>query len=120
MNNKVVGNFGEDLAKLYLMKNNYLVVECNYRCKFGEIDIIASKDDELVFVEVKTRNSISYGYPSEAVNKRKQRKIINSSKEYMLKNNIKDKYISYSVIEVYLRDFSINHIENAFCGGEYA
>ena len=76
MNNKVLGNKGEEAAAAYLENHGYTVRERNYRSQTGEIDIIASRGRMMVFVEVKTRGSLAYGMPSEAVNIAKQRKII--------------------------------------------
>ena len=74
--NKCIGNFGEDEAIRYLIKNKYKIIERNYSCKLGEIDIIAKDKDVLVFIEVKTRTNDKYGSPSLAVNYYKKRKII--------------------------------------------
>jgi putative endonuclease len=62
-----LGKRGETLAASHLVASGYEVVERNWRCKIGEIDIIATKDDELVFVEVKTRSSLAFGHPLEAI-----------------------------------------------------
>jgi putative endonuclease len=71
----VTGKKGESIASAYLKKNGYRILETNYRCALGEIDIIAREKDELVFVEVKTRSSEELGYPEQAVNIHKQKKI---------------------------------------------
>ena len=70
-----IGKWGEILACKYLEENNYRIVERNFLCRQGEIDIVAkdSKKKELVFIEVKTRSNFKYGNPAEAVNKSKQR-----------------------------------------------
>ncbi|CAH2212969.1 YraN family protein [Tepidibacter aestuarii] len=115
MNNKEKGRLGEKIACNYLIKNNFHILEKNYRTKIGEIDLIAYKENKILFVEVKSRKSINYGYPSEAVNYKKQRKIISTAKQYIMYKNIKNMDIGFDVIEVYLSDNDINHIENAFC-----
>ena len=114
MNNKEVGNIGELLAGKYLIERNYEILENNYRNLYGEIDIIAKKDDVIIFIEVKSRNSNKYGYPREAVNNVKIEKIYNTSLVYISKNNFSDIQFRYDVIEVYLNKNEINHIENAF------
>lgn len=115
-NNIEIGKKGELLAKNYLISNNYIILDLNYRNKIGEIDIIAMHNDILVFVEVKTRTSIRYGYPYEAVNKKKQDKIIYSSLLYLKQKGFKDIQLRYDIIEVYLTSSTkINHIDNAFC-----
>lgn len=89
----------------------------NYRCKYGEIDIIARshQDKSIVFVEVKYRSSLRYGLPYEAVDKNKQRKIMLVSKNYINENKLsfESKY-RYDVISIYGND--IEYIENAFGG----
>ena len=65
-------------------------------------------------MEVKSRSNINYGYPSEAVNYKKQRKIINVAKYYILNNSLENVSIRFDVIEIYLKDKKINHIVNAF------
>lgn len=115
-NNIETGKRGEQLAKQYLISNGYKILNINYRNKIGEIDIVAIDGDILVFAEVKTRTSMKYGYPYEAVNKRKQQKIIYTSLMYLKERNIKDIQLRYDIIEVYLTTSTkINHIDNAFC-----
>ena len=120
MHNKLSGGCGEDAACNYLKKHGYKIVERNYRCKFGEIDIIARKKGVLIFAEVKTRTSDEYGTPAQAVTYYKRKNVINSAHMYVLKNPT-DSDIRFDIIEVY-GNFDggvfcvdeINHIENAF------
>ena len=114
MNNKEKGYLGEQIALNYLLKKGANILNRNYRIKSGEIDIIAKINEELVFIEVKSRNNIKFGYPAEAVNYNKIKKIINTAKYYILKNNLNNIPIRFDVIEVYLKDKKINHIVNAF------
>ncbi len=115
-NNIEKGKSGERLAKEYLLSQGYKILELNYRNKIGEIDIIALYKNILVFIEVKTRTSLSFGYAYEGVNHRKQLKIINTSMAYIKYKNYKDIQLRYDIIEVYLTGkLKINHIENAFC-----
>ncbi len=114
MNNIQKGKLGEDIALNYLINNNANILETNYRIKSGEIDIIAKIDEEIVFIEVKSRSNIKFGYPSEAVDNKKIRKIINTAKYYILKHNLNNISIRFDVIEIYLKDKKINHIVNAF------
>lgn len=110
------GSKGELIAKNYLQTNGYKILEMNYRNKQGEIDIIALKDDVLVFIEVKSRTSINFGYPYEAVNKKKRDKIIKTSYYFIKENNYHNYQVRYDIIEIYLTEnIKINHIENAFC-----
>ena len=107
------GKMGEDIAANYLTKNNYKIIERNFRCKQGEIEIIAKERDEIVFVEVKTRSSCTYGRPSEAVNENKQKHITKAAKYYIYLNKLENYYIRIDVIEVYFSNnkFYINHIK---------
>jgi len=72
MQKKELGNKGEELAIRFLKKNGYRIIGRNYACKMGEMDIIAKEKDILVFIEVKTRTSATFGPPQLAVNPRKQ------------------------------------------------
>ena len=68
-NSQEIGKTGEEIAKKYLLENNYKIVAKNFRCKFGEIDIIAYDKEELVFIEVKTRTSNKYGTGINSINR---------------------------------------------------
>lgn len=109
-----IGRWGESLACKYLEKNKYKIVERNFLCRQGEIDIIAEDflKKEVVFIEVKTRSNLRYGNPSEAVNKAKQRHIKQVAKYYIYKNQLDDRAIRFDVIEVYIKQSNcqINHI----------
>ncbi len=118
--NKTLGRCGEDAATAYLKKNKYKIIERNYRNKAGEIDIIAQKNDDLVFVEVKTRSSDAFGTPSEAVTYYKKRNMVTTAKWY-LANNPTKLNISFDVIEVYgffsgerFELETINHLKQVF------
>lgn len=113
INNYQLGKMGEKIAEEYLLNNKYEIIEKNFYCKQGEIDIIAKKEQYIIFVEVKTRNSLKYGRPAEAVNNKKMQHLIKSSQYYLYKNNIKDKFIRFDVIEILIEDkrININHIK---------
>lgn len=115
VNNKAVGDFGERLAKEYLEKKNYNILETNFRTRLGEIDIIAKKDYVIIFVEVKARKNLKYGMPYEAVNHRKMQKIIKVAKNYIAYKSQGDNQYRFDIIEVFLSENDkINHIEDAF------
>ncbi len=78
-----LGKKGEELAEGYLRKQGYKIIEQNYKTPFGEIDIIARHNDALVFIEVKTRESIEFGLPFESVTRSKRRKITNVALSYL-------------------------------------
>lgn len=81
---QIVGRWGENVAAEYLGKKGYTVVDRNVRAAHGEIDIVARKDELLVFVEVRTRTSHSFSYPEETVTLRKQAYILAAAEEYLL------------------------------------
>lgn len=117
IDNRDKGKIGEELATKYLKSNGYKILERNYRSNIGEIDIISVKSNILIFVEVKSRTSTYFGYPHEAVNIRKQDKIIKTSWIYVKQKNLFDYQMRYDIIEVFLTEkYKIRHIENAFCG----
>lgn len=80
-----LGEKGEGIAVGFLRKMGYRIIQQNYRTPIGEIDIIAREDDVLVFVEVKTRESLGFGQPFESVIRRKRRKIANVALLYLKK-----------------------------------
>jgi len=80
---QVVGRWGEDAAAEYLAANGYTVLARNVHSAHGEIDIVASKDGLLVFVEVKTRSSHTFAYPEDSVTRRKQAYMLSAAEEYL-------------------------------------
>ena len=78
-----LGDWGERIAVNYLMKQGYEILDRNYKTKLGELDIVAKEGDIIVFVEVKTRSSRSFGLPQEAVNFKKQNKIMRMALQYL-------------------------------------
>lgn len=116
MNSTEIGNIGENSVCKYLVEKGYTIIARNYRIKGGEIDIIATDADYIVFVEVKTRkpNSISGGFDS--VNKRKQHLIIKTASDYCSKYPV-DLQPRFDVAEVKIINGnvqSIDYIKNAY------
>ena len=118
MTTKEIGDFGEKAAEDYLVEMDDLILERNYRLKFGEIDIIAARDGGLVFVEVKTRKSNLFGEPSEYVDRKKQERV---KKAAMVYADVENTDMRFDVIEVFYEEkngelflVKVNHIENAF------
>ena len=109
-----VGDFGEEITAEYLEKNGYRILDRNYSKPFGEIDIIAIKDDLIAFVEVKTRKSDTFAYAAEAVDFYKQQRIRRASQAYLMEKNMSDFLMTFDIAEVYLDTRKINYIENAF------
>ena len=94
------GREGEELAVRFLKKSGYGIVERNYRCPYGEIDIIARDGKVLVFVEVKARTSGAFGLPKESVDRRKQRHIIKASADYLAKNGLAESPARFDVVSI--------------------
>src|SRR5688572_28255294 len=78
-----LGDRGEMIAAGYLSRNGYKILEKNYRCKLGELDIICQKDGRIFFLEVKTRTTNQFGRPEESVGFLKQKKLIDLAKWYL-------------------------------------
>ena len=117
--NRGIGDLGEALAAAFLEGNNYRILERNYRCKGGEVDIVARdpRDKSLVFVEVKTRRDLSYGVPQLAVTPFKQRQISKAAQTWLARNRQQDANARFDVIAILLAEsgpHKIEHIENAF------
>lgn len=117
--NKKIGAKGEDAAAEYILRNGYKILKRNFRCRSGEIDIIAFECGYIVFIEVKTRTQNYYGSPGEAVNRSKIAKIHRTAQVYMLKSRLfYINKIRFDVIEVFYNkdkgSISINLIKNAF------
>ena len=114
MNKKSFGNLGEELVKKYLIEMNYKIIQTNFICKQGEIDIIAQCKKELIFIEVKTRANRNFGYGIESVDRNKQKHIKQATKYFIYKNNLENTCIRFDIIEVYLykKRYYINHIKN--------
>ncbi len=108
----IVGVEGENLAKEFLIKNKYKILETNYICAIGEIDIIAKHKQTIVFVEVKTRTSTKFGLPRESVTSFKQQKIKNVATNYLVSKKLTNSLCRFDVIDIL--NGEITHIKNAF------
>ena len=108
-----VGKFGEDEAVKYLEQKGYKILDRNFSCKRGEIDIIALDKDEIVFIEIKARISLKYGLPSEAVTKNKLKHINKTAEYYLYTRNLLNENTRIDVIEVYIKNNQviINHLK---------
>jgi putative endonuclease len=109
------GNEGENLAAAFLEERGYRVVQRNYRYKHSEIDLIVAKKDWLIFVEVKTRSSISFGYPEEFVDDKKINKILEGAEQYLYESNWEGN-VRYDIVSVKLGSGEplLDHFEDAF------
>jgi len=110
------GMRGQREAEDFLTKKGHIVLKRNYRTRTGEIDIITSEGDYIVFVEVKYRAHIKYGLPREAVGAAKQHRIIRTALHFISFNMNEEKDFRFDVVEVYPAGGKtlVNHIENAF------
>ena len=114
MTNKIIGKYGEDIAKNFLIKKGFKILETNYRqSRVAEIDIIAEDKNTLVFIEVKTRTSLNYGHPFEAISQSKINKINSAILAYLSVND--RKYSSYrfdGIAIIGLENPTIEHIKD--------
>ena len=106
-----LGFCGEAKAARYLKRRGYKILKRNYKCPFGEVDIIAEKDGVTAFIEVKTRSSDYFGAPNEAVGWERQTRYKNSARFYFAHKTV-DCTVRFDVIEVTKE--GVNHLENSF------
>lgn len=99
-NNLALGEWGEGKAAEYLEGIGYQILDRNIRTPYGEIDLIAEINSEIVFVEVKTRSSRSFGYPEEAVTSKKMQHMIDSAESYLQEQNDQQKDWRIDVIAI--------------------
>ena len=114
----MTGQEGEKIAADYLIKRGYKIVEQNFRCSIGEIDLIAWEKETLVFVEVKARSSSQFGGPDSAVTLRKQEKIIRVASAYLQQKKLLTVLCRFDVVGV-IKDgtgIAITLFQNAFEG----
>jgi len=95
------GQKGESLAASFLRRQGYTIRRVNWRCRQGEIDIIAEEGETLVFVEVKTRRRTAHGRPIEAVTRQKQRRILHAAALYAVSNDFAERPMRFDVVEVF-------------------
>lgn len=98
---RTIGTEGEQLAVRFLKKNGYKILQRNYRCKNGEIDIICYDRGIIAFVEVKTRYSDKYGPPELSVTRAKKRQIIRVALHYLAKKKIEDRDLRFDVVSIF-------------------
>lgn len=112
MNKRAVGSQYEGLATAYLLNKGYVILENNFRCKLGEIDIIAKHNEYIVFIEVKYRKTKQFGYPREALTYQKIRHIVRTAQYYLKIKVGYEKACRFDVIEILGEE--ITHLEAAF------
>ncbi len=115
LTSKQIGDFGENAAAEYLEEKGYEIIKRNYKTGAGEIDIIAlSPEDVCVFIEVKTRRNKNFGLACEAVDRKRQLRLLRAAESFSVTGDMR-----FDVIEIYYSGSDliiqeINHIENAF------
>ena len=113
MNTTLVGREGEAKAAEYLRKKRYDIIGANYRCRFGELDLIAQKGNLVIFVEVKLRKNDRFGAAADAVTVSKREKLRKAALSWLAATDCTAP-TRFDVIEIYTETGRINHIENAF------
>lgn len=113
------GKIGEEEACRWLKEQDYCILQRNWRCRSGEVDIIASREDLLIFIEVRSRSSNSgFGSPQESVDQRKIIQVRSTAAVYMQMNGEHARQVRFDVVAVMINHageiISINHVENAF------
>lgn len=115
--NLTLGARGEAIAAAYLKGQKFTIIERNFRCTCGEVDIIARDGKSVVFIEVKARRTLSFGPPQLAVTPFKQRQISKAALTWLAKNRLQETNARFDVIAILLREHevpAIEHIRNAF------
>jgi len=120
MNRKETGDRGEKEAKAFLKKKGYRIRETNWRCREGEIDIVAEKSGCLVFVEVRTKTGDEFGSPGDSVNAAKKAKLVSTALSYLSSHRDAPEAWQIDFIGIKLdangKPAKIEHIENAVWG----
>lgn len=110
--NAALGRFGEDVAARYLTERGLVVLERNWRCLEGEIDIVARDGDTLVICEVKTRSSLAFGHPAEAVSKRKLRRLRALASSWLLARGVHAPHVRIDVVSVVASTMGAAQVEH--------
>lgn len=100
MDKREKGNIGEQLAVRFLKTQGYRILSQNFKTKTGEIDIIAKDKKSIVFIEVKLRDSLSFGYPSEAVNRTKISHLQKTALTYLAQNKLQDTPYRFEIVSI--------------------
>jgi putative endonuclease len=110
-----LGKKGEEAAVEFLTQNGHTLLFQNYRHGKAEIDIISKADDMIIFTEVKTRSTDYFGFPEEAVDKKKRRKIQRAAEEYLHENSLEDP-VRFDIVSIVNQNgkLKIYHIKDAF------
>lgn len=105
MSRRSLGDYGENLAALFLEKRGFKIIDRNWQTRWGEIDIIAQRDDHLHFVEVKTRSFPNYGEGEEAIHRFKKQRLLGAAKMYLAGHQIKAIYFQVDSISILINSY---------------
>ena len=116
MQKKELGKKGEEIALRFLKKKGYRIIERNYVCKMGEVDIVAKEKDTLAFIEVKTRRTTTFGPPQMAVDQKKQEQLSKAALHFLKEKRLEEAKARFDVVAILLgpRGEEIELIRNAF------
>ena len=112
-----LGNLGEELASQMLQELGYTILDTNYRCRWGEVDIVAQEGDDIVFVEVRTRSSARFGTPEESITGAKTQRLVATAQEYLQSKQLDSTNWRIDLVAVRMRSDgqlqSIDHLKHA-------
>lgn len=114
---KGLGPLGESWAKTYLEGRGYRILAMNFHCVLGEIDLVAEEGGELVFVEVKTRSGISFGYPEEQLSSSKKRRLVKLAQWYLKHCEKRERAARFDIVSILAKEGKIAEVDlitNAF------
>lgn len=109
-----IGQSGEDLATAWLKEKGMRVLVRNFRCPGGEIDLVCEDESTLVFVEVKTRTTVNYGVPGQAVDRNKTRKMIRAAMTYLSQKKAWDRSCRFDFVGIVFQagEITVEHLED--------
>ena len=112
MNRAVTGQVGERVAAAHLERTGHRILERNYRCTYGEIDLVAEEGAELAFVEVRTRSGPSFGSPEESITWPKKQRMTRCALAYLSERQVKDRRWRIDLIAVLLERGQVTRLEH--------
>lgn len=114
-----LGDEAEGTAAVFLEARGYRILSRNFRCRYGELDLVTEKDGMVCFVEVRMRSTAVWGDPSHTVTFRKQRRVVKAALHYLFAHDLRDRMVRFDVITVVGRgsNAAVEHIPGAFDAG---
>lgn len=114
MNTRMLGSASEDKGVNFLIDNGFEIIDRNFKCNIGEIDVIAIKNNIIRFIEIKYRKSNEFGSAAYAINEKKLQKIFKIAEYYIMTKHLSEN--AFSIDALLIDDFEINYIENIYGG----